>query len=94
MGPAGQAEREDGGATSSGQALLARATPRRIALPERGVELPPLEQGNRVIEPHETDFRLCFAMSHERLEEALRRIGRYLDRHHDGLRATAAGDRS
>ncbi len=30
-------------------------------------------------------FRLCFAQSHERLEEALGRICRYLDRHHNAL---------
>jgi aspartate/methionine/tyrosine aminotransferase len=30
-------------------------------------------------------FRLCFAQSHERLEEALRRICRYVDRHDNAL---------
>ncbi len=30
---------------------------------------------------NEEHFRLCFAQSHTRLEEALRRIARYLDRH-------------
>ena len=38
----------------------------------------------------EEHFRLCFAQSHERLEEALGRIRRYLDRHHNTLTARSA----
>lgn len=34
---------------------------------------------------NEEYFRLCFARSHEQLEEALHRIVRYLDRHHNEL---------
>jgi aspartate/methionine/tyrosine aminotransferase len=42
---------------------------------------------------NEDHFRLCFAQSHDRLEEALRRILRFLDHHIDSLREieSAAG---
>ena len=34
---------------------------------------------------NEAHFRLCFAQSHDRLEEGLRRVVRYLDRHANEL---------
>ena len=38
---------------------------------------------------NEAHFRVCFAQSHERLEEGLRRIVRYVERHANELRSTA-----
>jgi len=34
---------------------------------------------------NEAHFRLCFAQSHERLEEGLRRVVRYVERHANAL---------